>query len=97
MVGVTVGGVDRDLVASILQPNSSVNYQALGSANSEIWVDEEDTLLLEGLDGGRFRHDRGTGVPGGGVDKGEEEEEEKAVEELSWECPEVLPSIASAI
>lgn len=41
---VAVGGVDCDFVASILQTHSCVDDQTLSTANSQVWVDEEDPL-----------------------------------------------------
>ena len=43
--GVAMGGVDSDGVAAVLQSNSSIDDQALGTAYAEIGVYEKNALL----------------------------------------------------
>lgn len=37
---------DGDFVATRLKTDSGINDQSLGTANAQIWVEEDDALLL---------------------------------------------------
>lgn len=46
MTGVTVRSEDGDAVTAVLQCDSSVDHQALGTAYAQIWVKKDYVLLL---------------------------------------------------
>lgn len=51
MAGVTVRCVHDDIVPAVLEADGCVYYQAFGTANAEVGVDEEDALFPKGLGG----------------------------------------------
>lgn len=46
VVGIAVGRENGDLVSSVLQPHSGINDEPLSSAYAEVWVEEDNVLLL---------------------------------------------------
>jgi hypothetical protein len=46
VIWVTVGSKDSNLVSSVLQSHSSVDDKTLRPANAQVWVEEDNVLLL---------------------------------------------------
>ena len=46
MTRITMRGEDGDLVAARLETDSGIDDQPLSTSNAQVWVEEDDALLL---------------------------------------------------